>query len=178
MEIKTIYSITNIINGRVYVGCTSDLSKRKYSHKMHAINGTYKEGNLLYPDINKFGFSNFKFEVMEECSEKISKEREKVWINRLNSHGNGYNTSYHGLCGPGHWTNKKRPDQSLAKKGRIHLIQKAIDATKKKTLCIDTGMVFVSATEAAIWAERTYSAIAYAVRNKTKCAGLRWEYLK
>lgn len=174
---KIIYKITNVINNKTYVGCTFDLSKRKYAHKMHSRNGTYKEGNKLYPDILKFGLRYFVFDKIEEYSVITSKERERYWIEKLGSYKYGYNTSPHGLCGKGFWKGKKRPDISLMKKGRIDLIKNAIHATKKKILCIGNGEVFESATEASNKNHRTNSAIAYVARNGTKCAGFKWAYI-
>lgn len=42
---------------------------------------------------NKYGESNFKFEIIEECNESELMEREEFWIRELNSASNqfGYN---------------------------------------------------------------------------------------
>lgn len=176
-NMKTIYKITNVFNAKVYVGCCSDFSKRKYAHRMHALNGTYKEGSKLYPDMIKWGIKSFNFSIIEKVPNSLACQREAYWISFLCSYMNGYNTTPHGLCGPGFWTGKKRPDLSAQKKGRMVLIQNAINASKKRIVCIDTGEVFESATFASFKIGRTYSAVAYAARHGSKCAGLRWSYV-
>lgn len=174
---KIIYCIENKINGKRYVGCTFDLSKRKYAHKVKASTGAFKGKNKLYPDIVKYGIENFDFLILEKCSEKSSPEIEKKWILKLRTNEIGYNCSDHGRCGAGHWFGKKRPDISAMRKGKLHLIQKAIDSTKKQVMCVETGIEFKSITEAAYSINRTPSALAYALRKETKCAGLTFKYI-
>ena len=47
--------------------------------------------------ISKYGADNFKFRVIEECSDDNVNERETYWINKLDSCGkSGYNITLGG----------------------------------------------------------------------------------
>lgn len=88
-----IYKITNIINGKMYVGQTiHSLEKRFKDHcKKSKCRG-------IHSAIIKYGPSNFKVEVIEtvDCLEKLN-DREVFWIKELNTISpNGYN-----LCSGG-----------------------------------------------------------------------------
>ena len=91
-----IYTITNKINGKQYVGKTNlpDPQERWREHIKD-----YKtercEKRPLYSAINKYGVENFVFEAIEECDN--TEEREKFWIKELNTYGsNGYNATLGG----------------------------------------------------------------------------------
>jgi len=172
---KKIYKITNNVNGLVYIGCSSDVSKRKYAHKKKARDGLFGEINRLYPAIRKFGWENFSLDVIEKCTTEDAPTREMFWIEKTKSSlvEFGYNTSNHGRCGDGkYWLGKKRPDISRRQRNDKSNIAKAVDATRKKVLVIETGKTYRSITELAGEIGRTVSAVAYAVRKQTKCAGI------
>lgn len=72
-----IYKITNLINGKIYIG------KRKGSSFDDAYWGS---GIKFTKALQEFGKSNFKRELVEWCStEDILREREHYWIDTLNS---------------------------------------------------------------------------------------------
>jgi len=77
-----IYSITNILNGKIYVGfhATNDLNDN-YMGSGIAINEAYK----------KYGKMNFRKTILEYCNESNWSEREKYWIEKLNTYKKGYN---------------------------------------------------------------------------------------
>ena len=82
-----VYKIENLINGKIYVGRTvKKLNVRMSQHK-----NTTK--TLIGRAIQKYGWENFRAEIIEECSsfEELV-EREVYWIKKLNSKvPNGYN---------------------------------------------------------------------------------------
>lgn len=88
-----IYRIVNKLNGKVYVGCASDLSKRKSRHLKEL-----KEGNHFNEHLNsscqKYGLENFEFQVIEflDSTEKLI-EREQFWMDKFDSTNKekGYN---------------------------------------------------------------------------------------
>lgn len=85
---KDIYKITNLINGKCYIGQTTN-SKRRFSE--HRAKGYGSENNkVLYYAFDKYGLNNFSFEVIEEQIENYN-EREKYWIRYYDSFENGYN---------------------------------------------------------------------------------------
>lgn len=126
-----IYKITNLLNGKIYVGQTQrSFEERISEHKHHG---------KLYVDreIKKYGWENFKAEVIEECQtvEELN-EREIYWIAELNTlKPNGYNLTVGGSGAHGHlhspdsiqkmseiakeiWANRSKEERFLIAKKR------------------------------------------------------------
>lgn len=56
-----IYKITNLINGKIYVGQTKrTLKARIYQH-------IHRSESAISLAIQKYGWENFKAEIIEEC---------------------------------------------------------------------------------------------------------------
>jgi group I intron endonuclease len=76
-----IYKITNIVNGKVYIGQSQNIEKRWREHRSRPFQNTEKsERNILYRAIRKYGLEFFEFSVIEECDIKDLNEREVYWI--------------------------------------------------------------------------------------------------
>ena len=62
-----VYKITNIVNGKVYIGQTiqNNAKARWYSHQADARAG---KKSHLYDSIRKYGIDNFTWEVIEQGS--------------------------------------------------------------------------------------------------------------
>ena len=89
-----IYKITNLINGKIYIGKTLDtIEKRWKDHKKDSIRPRC-EKRPLYSAMNKYGIENFAIEEVEECSEKELSEREKYWIEFYHSFHDGTKIFY------------------------------------------------------------------------------------
>lgn len=91
MEIKPIiYKITNLVNGKIYIGSTVKTFNRRWNeHVHHARQGT---GYNLHKSMMKHGIHNFKKEII--CSvldKKFLDEVEDYFIEFFNSKKNGYN---------------------------------------------------------------------------------------
>lgn len=65
-----LYKFTNQVNGRVYYGMTNDVNQRVAVHKSRA--KTKVTSNPFHNAIRKYGFENFKFEIIEEFETKDS----------------------------------------------------------------------------------------------------------
>lgn len=89
-----IYQITNLINGKIYIGKTErSIQERWGEHKRDS----QKEENKhrpLYRAFNKYGIENFSIEIIEETL--IPEEREIFWIEQKRSFKNGYNATIGG----------------------------------------------------------------------------------
>jgi len=85
---RYIYIFKNLLNNKVYVGQTNNPTKRKYEHMKNVQDG---HKGILYYSIRKHGEENFLFEVIEECNDHESNEREMFWIKHYDSFENGYN---------------------------------------------------------------------------------------
>ena len=110
-----IYLWTNVKNGKKYVGQSSNLRDRYLSflrfdqgYAGSRINNARKKYN------NK---SDWKYEVLEYCTEQELDEREMYYINLYNSVNNGYNLSNGGKSIRGFKWNEEQKDK---KRGKNH----------------------------------------------------------
>ena len=89
-----IYTITNILNNKIYVGHSKNLHHRCTTHKCALKNNTHAN-EYLQKAYNKDGSDSFLFEVLEECEIEYLHSQEHYWCNLLNVHNNiyGYNIS-------------------------------------------------------------------------------------
>lgn len=85
-----IYSITNIITNKVYVGSAININLRwkehlndLRKHKHHSIK--------LQRAFNKYGESQFIFNVIMLCDKSDLIKNEQIYIDNLNSYKKGYN---------------------------------------------------------------------------------------
>ena len=81
-----VYKITNLVNGKIYVGQTVRTLERRLKEHTEA-------DSLIGKAIRKFGIENFSSEILETCqTKKQLNEREIFWIEKLNCKTpNGYN---------------------------------------------------------------------------------------
>lgn len=92
MEISGIYTVTNIKNSKVYVGCATQVNKRLSNHKRDLINKKHK--NIYLQRAWEAGEeSDFEFSLLEECPIEYLASLEHYWATLLDSHNNkrGYN---------------------------------------------------------------------------------------
>ncbi len=90
-----IYKITNVINGKMYIGKTErSIEERFRQHRKNTKKEDCKN-RPLYRAMNKYGIENFKTELIEETGKP--EEREKYWIKYYNTYGEaGYNVTLGG----------------------------------------------------------------------------------
>ena len=81
-----IYKITNPKN-KIYIGCTIDFKRRVSEYRRLRMTGQTK----LYNSLVKYGYDNHKFEIIEECTNKILHEREIYYIKYFNCIKEGLN---------------------------------------------------------------------------------------
>lgn len=87
-----IYRIVNKIDNKVYIGSSLSISKRKYKHFWLLRNDKH-DNNHLQNSFNKFGESNFIFEILEFCptTDLIERENHHIKSFKSNSQEFGYN---------------------------------------------------------------------------------------
>lgn len=81
-----IYCITNLINGKQYVGKTTSTIEERF--KEHCSDSRKERCNKrpLYDAMNKYGVENFKIEELEQIDDPtLLSDREKYWIKELNT---------------------------------------------------------------------------------------------
>lgn len=89
-----IYKITNIKNNKIYIGQSVNIESRWKKHRTGPFSKNNSQYNSsLYRAIRKYGISNFKFEIIEECPKENLNDREIFWISYYNSNNPdiGYN---------------------------------------------------------------------------------------
>lgn len=92
-----IYKITNIVNQKCYIGQSIDIQARWTKH-LSVYNKQSTPDYELYRAMNKYGISNFTFEIVEECDKQSLNEREIYWIQYYDSFNNGYNMTIGGTA--------------------------------------------------------------------------------
>ena len=110
-----IYALVNDETGKVYVGRSIDLDKRKRTHFWALRNGQHPNSHLQRA---WNGGARFSFQILEECSPDVCNEREVFWIERLDALRHGYNQCEGGQATTGyHFTEEQKNHISEALKG-------------------------------------------------------------
>lgn len=86
-----IYKITNLVNGKIYIGQSLNIEKRFITHKVPS--RRLKLETVLYKAFNKYGLENFSFDIIEICDKNQLDTFEKYYIlkNKSNIKKYGYN---------------------------------------------------------------------------------------
>lgn len=139
VNIYSIYTFTNSITGKKYVGYTCDIKTRLKSHKSSLNKGVKTK---LYDAIRSYGWNNFNFDVIYQSTDSIHtlKVMENYFINEYNSYNNGYNMTLggDGAIGTTSWCKGKHPAQLLwdedRKQKHSKILKDMWDDNKKKML--------------------------------------------
>ena len=121
-KICGIYKITNLINGKVYIGQSINIYKRWKEHKNK--NNWNKKKQIIYSAFKKYGLDNFNFEIIEICNKKMLNEKERFYIKLYKSYvydknSNGYNATLGGESNLGMVLSKEsKKKMSNARKGK------------------------------------------------------------
>lgn len=80
-----VYQIYNTLNGKMYIGSSVDLPKRKRDHLRELKNNMHTNGRIQN-SFNKYGINNFVFSILEFVNERNRLiEREQYWIDKKDS---------------------------------------------------------------------------------------------
>lgn len=125
VKVCCIYKVTNKLNGKVYIGQTTNFRKR-LSDYMNA----HKKTNLTQTIVRKiiqYGTENFTIEILEECDSSELADLENKWIKKYNSHNSdyGYNIVANNK-------DSKNSEISRKRKSLSHIGLKESSETKKK----------------------------------------------
>lgn len=115
-KICGIYCITNLKNGKRYIGQSINIKKRWYSHKYYLRRGQHTNKHLQR-SFDKYGEKNFKLEILAECerSQLDKLEIELIKQYDVTNQEKGYNHEHGGL------KNKKATLQSkIKRRGKWH----------------------------------------------------------
>ena len=151
--ITNVYSITNIKNGKRYIGVSQQVETRKRVHFWALKNGKHKNTKLTNA-YEKYGVESFEFEIietLENVTREFLLEREIYYINKYNSYKDGYNMSLGGdgsslyvisdetrekyrknMIGNKHFLGRKHTEETKRKIGDVHRGKAVSEATRKK----------------------------------------------
>lgn len=88
-----IYVITNDINGKQYVGKTTETIEERFKEHIKDSRKKHCEKRPIYDAINKYGIEHFSIKELEKCDlEKLSNQ-EQYWVDKLDTYYNGYNAT-------------------------------------------------------------------------------------
>ena len=92
MKTPAVYTITNLINGKFYVGYTRNFSIRKMKH-FYNLKRNIHSNRHLQSAYNMYGKQNIEISILEECAVEFLVSQEHYWCNLLDAHNNkfGYN---------------------------------------------------------------------------------------
>jgi group I intron endonuclease len=82
MKNSGIYRILNISNGKIYIGSSINLTKRKSRHFKDLLYKRHKNKHLQ-SSYDKYGASNFCFQIIEYCDKKSLLQREQFYLDTL-----------------------------------------------------------------------------------------------
>ena len=133
-----IYSITNTVNGKVYVGSAVNLERRWSEHRF-ALLGNRHDNMHLQRAWNKYGEIAFAFIVLEIVARKMFLiEREQYWISERNAAGQeGYN-----MC--------PVAGNCLGRKFSAKTKAKMSESAKRRPPISDETRALISATQKAV----------------------------
>lgn len=131
MPVKTgIYKITNLKNGKIYIGKSNDIDRRFKEH-CSTYEWSRTPNKPLYLAFQKYGIENFSFEIQEECLKENLNDKEKFWIQNFDSTNpeKGYNIT---IGGDGHSPNEKHPNHKLTEKDVIDIRTRYANLERRK----------------------------------------------
>lgn len=160
-----VYRHTNKFNGKVYIGITCRRPEIRWNNG----NG-YKNNEYFFRAIQKYGWNEgFIHEIIADgldMAVACKLEKELIEIHDSANYQNGYNCSTGGECGN---SGCVRTDEWVSK------MRKSL---KRSVICVETGVIYESATDAEEQTGICKSSIGVCCRNNYKTAGgFHWCFL-
>lgn len=163
-----IYKIKNKINGKIYIGQSTDIAKRWNEHKR------CKDNCVIHKAIRKYGAENFEFSVIQECLSSQLDDLEAYYIQEYHSViPLGYNMTLGGVSPP----HKKGVDNpnSVLNEQLVYEIRElyTTDISKSQAYNLCKNLISLN-TFADVWNGKTWKHIHYDVytnenKRKHKC---------
>lgn len=147
-----IYSITNNVNDKKYIGQSLDI-KHRWRHHINELKKNNHANSHLQNAWNKYGEEKFNFEIIQICAPSELDMKEQYWIKYYDSMKNGYN-----LCmGGGGCSGYKHTEGELSK---MRAIQKP-----DPVLQMDENFQIIRQWESASQAAKSLGLFVLAIKN-------------
>ena len=149
-----IYCWTNLINSKSYIGSANDLRTRFYVY--FSSNRLMNSKMTIYKGILKYGYSNFKLDILEYCTPNVLLEREQYYIDLIKPEYNnlriaGSSIGYkHTIDALKKFRTRKVSEitrANLAKAARDRVLT---DAARAKISLARTGIILSDTTKAKL----------------------------
>lgn len=158
IDIIGIYMIKNKTTNKVYIGQSIDINNRWIRHKSELNNNKHTNSHLQHA-WNKYGESDFLFEIIKECEEYELNDLEVFYIQQYDSINTGYN-----LCEGGNGIRGYK--HSIEEIEKMRMVQ-----NPKTILQIDKNLNIVSKWFGSSHIEKTLS---YSRRNIEQCCNMKY----
>lgn len=89
MSKTVIYTITNLINNKIYLGYTTNFPLRRLQH-LSTLRCNRHDNEHLQNAWNKHGEKNFTVEILDSCEPQFLVSQEHYWSNLLRVHDRNY----------------------------------------------------------------------------------------
>lgn len=80
-KVVGIYKIENAVNGKVYIGQSTNMARRWVEHR-HELKKGIHDNDYLQKSYDKYGTESFLFKIIEECDKDVLCSREQYWIDK------------------------------------------------------------------------------------------------
>ena len=148
-----VYRWTNLVNSKTYIGSANNLTIRFWVY--FSINRLTSSNMTIYKAILKYGYENFKLEILEYCNPDIVLSREQYYIDL-------YKPEYNKLSIAGSTLGYKHTAETLEKFNTRKFSDKALINLAKAA----TGRILSEQTKAKISNARKGIKLSNETRNK------------
>lgn len=170
-KICGIYTITNQLDGKMYVGKSIDVHARMQAHR-NRLRYQNHPNVYLQAAYNKHGADAFSYELLEEWDIDVIFSMENYWVNLLNTTNDKYG---YNICPTSPTGRSKNSPETRAKISKNRKGKLATDESKKRmsdahlgksnpqrsrrVVYLETGEIFVSLNQLSIYLGKHYSVL-------------------